>query len=767
MNKDGDFYQVKNLYNKILSLLPVIAIIAAFSGFQGVFAQQAIVQGIITDNSNGLPLEGANVVLEDTDREVRRGMAADRNGFYQITGLDPGRYSMRISYIGFVAYVDTFTVRSDERRTISISMKPDDELLDEVVVAPTGTGAAQLQAGRQRISVSDLRRIPTPAPGGDLASYLQAMPGVVSAGDRGGQLYIRGGTPAENMVLVDGTMIFRPFHIVGFFSVFPADLVTDVDVYAGGFGARHNGRISSLIDVRMRDGDRYQAKGSAAVSPFVGEVVVESPISRGETSMIASFRRSLIEETSPLYPDMQQPVRFESQYLKLTHFGVDDTRCSGMILRTYDRGQLDAEEGDMFRWNNLVVGGRCILLPVRSSMVFDMNAGISHVSNSVGISSNPDRQAKVTRFNLDTNLIRYFGDLRMEYGLYVRIKSYDYFMREQFHAPRAGNRHILSPGTYMEVSIPLVDRLHIRPGASLTFYREAYRPSFQPRMQLAWQPFGRDEEELNASIGYYRQVLSGVTDTRDVGSAFTAWMSSPVGEDQMESLHAVMGWRQSLAPGFHMSMEGYHKWNRNIPVTVWSTIASFSTDLSLAKGTVYGADLRLELNRGAVYAFLGYGFSVTEYEAAQDHFSIWFGEPVQRYYPAHDRRHQVNAQFSIDLGAYTTSLSWQLGTGMPFTRPIGFDELHRFSDQLPEVTEQYGTPRVILDKPFQGRTPLFHRLDFSIERSFDLQFASLNFQIGAINMYDQNNLFYYDVYTHRRINQLPLAPYFSLRLGTN
>jgi len=736
-------------------------------GIDDIMAQSAIIQGIITDDTSGQPLEGANIIVRESSSEETRGMASDQNGFYQITGLNPGEYVIRISYIGYIVQEDTLMLSGGERMTISRTLVRDDELLDEVVVAPTGTGAAQLQAGRQRVSVTDIRRIPTPAAGGDLASYLQAMPGVVSAGDRGGELYIRGGTPAENMVLVDGTMIFRPFHIVGFFSVFPSDLVSGADIYAGGFGPRYNGRISSLIDVKMRDGDRYQTRGSASISPFIGEVQFETPITRGETSVIASIRNSLIEQTSPWFLDEVQPVKFESQYLKLTHFGVEDTRCSAMALRTYDRGQLDFEQGEMFRWNNLVVGGSCVLLPPQSSMIFDMNAGVSHMSNAVGSRSNPERTSNITRFNLDTNLIRYVGRTRMEYGLYVHIKSLNYFIREQFHEPRRGNTHIFSPGGYMEVSIPVLDRLHLRPGASLTFYREAYRPTFQPRMQLTWQPFGREEEELNVSAGLYRQHLAGVSDTRDVGSAFTAWMTSPAGETQLESIHAVMGWRQTIIPGVHLSVEGYHKWLKNIPVTVWSTIATFTTDLSLADGNVYGSDIRLEFNRNAIYAFLGYGFSKTEYTAAQDHFNIWFGEPVQRYHPPHDRRHQVNAQFSIDVRGLTSSIRWQLGTGLPFTRPIGFDELHRFSDQLPEVTDQLGTPRVILDRPYQGRTPLYHRMDVSIERSFGFPFAQLNLQIGAINTYDHNNLFYYDVYTHRRIDQLPFVPYFSLKMETN
>ena len=298
-------------------------------------------------------------------------------------------------------------------------------------------------------------------------------------------------------------------------------------------------------------------------------------------------------------------------------------------------------------------------------------------------------------------------------------------------------------------------------------YRE-YKSSVEPRLRISWQPSIGDQgdSEVNLAFGRYLQSLVGVSDTRDASSAFTAWMAEPFGGSRMEAWHALLGWRQVLGSRLNFSIEGYHKWLRNLPVTVWSTLAEFTTDLSLANGQVYGADVRLEYNHRPVYGFIGYGYSNTEYESAQDHFSLWFGEPVQRYHPPHDRRHQVNGLISFHFGKFTTSLRWELGTGLPFTRPIGFDEIFFYNERLPHLNREFGTTRVILEKPYQGRTPAYHRLDISLAREFDFSSARMALQVGAINLYDHTNLFYYDVYTHRRTNQLPFAPYFSLKLET-
>ena len=724
-------------------------------------SQQVQLRGIITDAGDGQPVEGANVVLLDEEQVFIHGAATDRNGLYRISNITPGTYTIRISYVGYVTFEVPLAITDEPSQIFNARIEEDSGMLDEVVIT-VRSQAARMTAGHQRVSPVDLQRVVTPAAGGDMASYLQALPGVVAAGDRGGQLFVRGGTPSENLALIDGLTIYQPFHIVGFFSACPEELLASADFYAGGFETRYSGRMSSVLDVRMRDGNFHNTTGSGSISPFLAEVLVEGPIQRGHSSWIGSLRRSQIEHTGPLFLGQEQPVHFESQFAKVTQLSNDGTRCSAMGMHTYDRGKLDADFGNNFWWRNLVIGGGCTHIATDPDLFVDFTSGISHLSNGMGGSRETDLTSSVTKLSTNLNISQFVNDIEVRYGINFHMKWLKYDIEELFRIPSSDLDVLLGLGSYMEAAIPF-GNLTFRPGTAFTFYTDYFGLTAEPRLRFTWQPYGSDYQEFNAAVGYYSQSITGITDLRDVGSAFLAWMPAPEGK-QMRSLHYLLGWQQRLARGLQLSVEGYHKRLTNLPVTVWSTIAEFTTDLALADGNVYGADIRFEYGTHRFYSFIGYGYSWIEYESAQKSFSEWFGEPIQRYHPAHDRRHQFNAMVTLDVSDYTFSIGWQMGTGLPFTRQMGFDSMLRFDRGLPNVRSNYGTPRVILDQPFAGRTPMFHRMDVSVNRTLRMGTTRMELQAGVINSYNRTNLFYFDVYTQRRIDQLPFAPYGSIKL---
>jgi hypothetical protein len=719
-------------------------------------AQQASVQGIITSSDTDAPLEGVAVVLERGGQPVY-GTRTDRNGYYQIGGISPGTYSLRARHPGHVEHGQGVTFGRGEHLTVNLQLEPEVVAIEGLVVSPA-EGSVARELGRQRITPAELRLVPVPAGSGDLASYLQTLPGVVTTGDRGGQLFVRGGTPAENLVLVDGIPIFQPFHILGFFSAFPEDLVSSVDFYAGGFGARYQGRTSSVLDVQLRDGDpnRFGVAGSA--SPFLVEALAEGPAGSG-ISWIASARRSLVEETSEALLGARQPLAFDSQMLKVTVSDRPEQRCSVLALRTSDRGRLDAEATDSYvSWRNLVAGGRCIVQVNRLLRLLEVNFSYTSIEDAAVSRGSSKFHSRLGRVQHDAHVTSLIGPIPLYAGYQVYAEGMDYDLAELFGVQEEDGA-IIGMSGYVEPALRIGKRAEVRPGLVLT---ASPRPGVEPRVRASWRPFGRASEELQGALGLYRQDLMGLSDMRDVGSVFTAWTATP-DEVPIEAVHAMLGWQQSLG-AVRWSTGVYAKRLRSIPVPLWRGVARFTTRLGRADGQAYGADLRLEYSGPHFYGFVGYGYGWTQYEASQAEFSTWFGEPVQRYHPPQDRRHQVNALASFDVGGFQASARWQFGTGLPFTRPLGFDDAFDYSQHLYDVSAIIGTPRIVLDRPFTGRLPMMHRLDVSVERGFDLPLGRLTAQVGVINAYDRRNMFYYDLFTGRRVDQLPLAPYASVTL---
>lgn len=729
-------------------------------------AQEVALRGFVVSAETGQPLPGAHVLLRRLDvREPPRGAAANSNGYYYLADLAPGRYALRASFVGYRTRRDTLRlVDREEPLTHTIELRPTERPLQEVVVTGQVGGATTQEAGRQQVTPEDLARIPTPSISGDLSGYLQSMPGVVSVGDRGGQLFIRGGTPDQNLILMDKMKVFRPFHIVGFYSAFPQELVSDAEIYAGGFPARYSGRLSSVIDVEMRGGNREQLEAAATAGPFLTGLRMEGPLNDDGLSLLGAARFSQIERTAPVVLGQEQPLKFDDQFVKLQNT-FETGRCGVTGLHTYDRGQVDPEANTVFRWSNYAFGGRCVAAGSGSASVVDVSFSSSYVRNAAGEGGAPQRRATVWDLATKIDVTRPLrGGEAIGGGLQIHRKEVKYSLGEKFQGLRTADEGWLSVNGYLEARLRIGRTLDLRPGLAVTAPFD-FGPSLEPRLRASWRPFGTEEKEVNAAVGLYRQTVVGLTDERDLGSVFTAWVPAPLDRGRPAAWHAILGWNQQIG-SFGLTVEGYYKDLSNLAVPIWSTIARFTTELTAAEGTSWGVDLRGEFERGPIYAYLGYGFSWTRYTASQDNFGTWFGTDIQSYRPPHDRRHELNAVLSADLGVATADVRWQLGSGLPHTKPLGFDVFVRLRELL-ESPRHYGTPRLLYEKPYRGRLPAYHRLDVSLKRTVEWGGVDLTAKAGAINLYDRQNLFYFDLFTQRRVNQLPLVPYLAVEITTD
>ncbi|PQJ33593.1 TonB-dependent receptor [Salinibacter sp. 10B] len=732
-------------------------------GQQG--GQDVVVQGFVRDVADGQSLQGANVAIRSPSGVVEEAATTNGRGFYQMSGIAPGQYQLTISFVGYRAYQDTLQLSAGSRQTISIALKQQPRRLDEVTIRGRA-GVEESEAGLQEIRRAEIERVPTPGPGGDLASYLRRLPGVTAIGDRGGRLFVRGGRPSQNLVLVDGIPVYKPFHIIGFYSAFPSELVSSADFYAGGFGAEHMGRISSVLDVQFRSGNTKEYEGSIGIGPFLATAHAEGPLETGAKSFLVHARHSVVEYAGPSLTGEETPYRFYDVVAKVQTQG-GSSQCSFMGLRTYDRGRIDPDQKASIRWDNTSVGGDCLLFSGQSAQTLDVSFGTSHFNNTVRSSDGTVRTAGTWKVHGRWQLAQPLLDGTLQWGGAVHADKYALKLNEPFLglATAQKDRFLMSASTHVGGSWTWNDRLTLQPsvGTQALFAWDGL--SIDPRLRFSYRPGGSNTMKITAAAGLYHQFAAGITDERDAGSSFQVWLPSPFENTPLEAQHALLGWKHQLLSALRFSVEGWYKQFRDLPVPRWTPIVRFNTELTRAEGTAYGADVSLVYDADPLRINAQYGYGTVTYRSGRERLGAWGGQDLVEYTPPHDIRHKVGLTTSFRTGWVQANLRWQYSTGGPYTQVYGYDTLLEIRGLRESPEEVVGIPRTFYDRPYDARLPAYHRLDVSLRKTFDVSSeVGVTAEAGAINVYNRANVFYVDIFTLNRVDQLPLLPYVSVKI---
>ena len=335
---------------------------------------QGTVKGFLKSESSGEAVMFASVTLEGTTF----GVSSNVDGYYSLSRVPAGTYTMVVSKLGVRNAAEPVEVRDDKVVTKNLLLASKVVTLEGAEVrADREEQTTQVRTSVETIRPADIKRIPSFGGAPDLVQALQVLPGFVSTGDQGGQLYIRGGSPIQNKVLLDGMLIYNAFHSIGLFSVFDSDALANADVYTGAFSAKYGGRISSVMDIRTRDGNMRETEGKVGASPFGAKLLVHGPLKRmsedrtGGISYLLSVKHSYLEQTSQLfYPyidDGRLPFGFTDAYGKLTFGGGDGSKLSLFGFNFNDNASvLDDSTGVDFAnygWNNIGGGGTFTVVP--------------------------------------------------------------------------------------------------------------------------------------------------------------------------------------------------------------------------------------------------------------------------------------------------------------------------------------------------------------------------------------------------------------------
>ena len=241
------------------------------------FSQTGTLRGHIYDAESGEPIAYASVQIINS----KEGVISDEDGFFQLSSVPSGIQRVQVSYLGYLDTLLEIDIISNKIKYQLIYLTRSTIELQTVDISASKERArTEIQIGQIQLSKENIKSLPSIGGEADIAQYLTALPGVVISGDQGGQIFIRGGSPVQNRVLLDGQLIYNPFHSIGLFSVFETEIIRSVDVLSAGFNAEHGGRISAVMDIKTREGNKNRISGLASLSPFQGKLLLEGPIKK-------------------------------------------------------------------------------------------------------------------------------------------------------------------------------------------------------------------------------------------------------------------------------------------------------------------------------------------------------------------------------------------------------------------------------------------------------------------------------------------------------
>ena len=757
---------------------------------------QGTVKGFVRSEATGEPVMFASVSLEGTSC----GISTDISGFYSLSKIPEGDYTLVVSSIEFENIKEQIEVRNGKVLTKNYLLKQGViELEGAEISADREEQLNTVNMSVETIRPADLKRIPSFGGQADLVQALQVMPGFISTGDQGGQLYIRGGSPIQNKVILDGMIIYNAFHSIGLFSVFDSDALSNADIYTGAFSAKYGGRISSIMDITTKNGNMRETEVKVGASPFGAKVLMEGPLKKmengvGGISYLVSVKHSYLDRTSPIfYPYIdggKLPFSFTDSYGKIT-FGGGGSKLSLFGFNFNDRASVLSDSTGLpianYLWTSSGYGGEFTVVPPGSSVLMNghfaasnYKLGLYEDEDNDGIIplEDPGRQSEIDGFNFGLDFKYVAGEDNIEYGIEIVGLRTQFVTENTLGVPITQEQETTEIGCYIDYTINRGD-LIIQPSLRGQFYSSIGRARIEPRFGLKYK--ASERLRLKAAAGMYSQNLISANSDRDVVNLFYGFLTGPStlqdyfvrpnGEQEIvdhtlqTANHVVAGFEYDLTEKLNLNVEGYFKhftqltnMNRNklFPSNTPDVPDEFRLDFIVESGYAKGVDVVLEFEEKNTYLWLVYGYGDVD---------RWDGD--RWYDPVFDRRHNVNFVASQKFGPdkdWTFSSRWALGSGLPFTQSQGYYQSPSlgggiYSDYLSYNPDQISITFADLN---EGRLPAYHRLDFNVSKKFETDLGDIDFSAGVTNVYSRENVFYINRITGQRKNQLPFLPSITI-----
>lgn len=773
-----------------------LLLIFSITFITGLFAQDFTVRGFIYEEESGEGAAYVKVLLSKKDAPDDAspiGATTDLEGFFSIPKLSKGTYTLTVRSMDHEEIKDEIEVGEKEILSVRYDLKKREDVKDlegVSVYAEDRSKKTNVEMSVNKLDKKGLERLPSFGAENDVMSAMSVTPGVVTTGDQGGQMYVRGGTPIQNKILLDGMTIYNPFHSIGFFSVMETELIKSADIYTGGFSAEYGGRIASIMDVTYRDGNMKEFGGKASVSPFMGKLVLEGPLFKPKDeesgnggSFIFASKHSLLDYTSrSLYPYANEgdglPFTFTDIYGKATIKSEEGSKFSAFGFSNND-AVLYPEVADL-NWKSIGGGLNFVLVPLTSQVLIKghLNASNYEIFFQEQNGEAP-RTSSITGFDLGFDFTYFLSNSsEITYGLNIGGFGTDFRTFNQVN--RLIQREDYNTEFSGYVNYRLVKgRWVFNPSVRVQAYASIPDLIVEPRLGAKYNV----NENLRWKIagGRYSQNFTSAASDRDIVTLFYGFLSAPT--DVQENFtqpdgdiinpqnglqlawHGITGFEYDFTRNLSLNIEGYYKYfpqlsNINLNKLYDDTNEFnevddvFKKDFIIESGYAYGFDVLLEYEKDRLFLWGVYSYMKSE---------RWDG--FEWYAPVFDRRHNINLVGNYLFGKNKDiefSLRWNFGSGLPFTPTTGYFQGEPLSDG---VTTDYTTSNpqelsVLLGALNSARLPTYHRFDVTVKKRWEFKKSKslLEATLGVTNIYNRENIFYVNRVTNEKVFQLPVLP---------
>ena len=771
----------------------VLSILLAFPGF----SQKITISGTVKEEGTGENLIGANIY----DKVSQKGTVANQFGFYSYTTTGDS-LDLYFSFVGFQAKHIQFQAKTDT--VINVTLVPDGNL-EEVVVSASDMDQIQeiTRMSSVNVPIEQIKELPALMGEVDVFKVLQLLPGVQSGTEGGSGLYVRGGGPDQNLILLDGVPVYNASHLFGFFSVFNADAINNVELIKGGFPSRYGGRLSSVIDISMKEGNMQEFKGEGSIGLIASKVTFEGPIKKDKTSFILSARRTYLdilaqpiikastegdENIGYYFYDLNGKVNHiinDKNRLYLSVYSGDDkaySKYKNFYVNDNERTDYDEEFGlkwgnfiSALRWNN-VINSRLFsnYTFTYSRYNFDLFSNYEETITGLG----------TTETNVYSD--RYFSGIRDWAG-----RADFEFIPNPDHYFRFGTNvifHKFSPGVYAsksssgdndlqlgadelnstEYSVYAEDDFNIssRLKANLGLHYSGFNTdnqhynSLQPRISARY--LVDESTSIKASYVTMAQFIHLLTNA-GLGLPTDLWVPATANIGPQKAMQVALGGVKNFN-SFEFSAEAYYKTMDGLieykdGATYLNLDEDWQDKVAVGEGVSYGLELLLQKKVGKISGWIGYTLSKTERRFDEINFGEWF--PYK-----YDRRHDVSFALTHEWTENKDfSAVWVYGTGnavsLPTQRYEGAEVNTRFGGSWRPDVEYYESRN-----NFRNRA--YHRLDLSFSWWKTKKWGERKWTLGIYNVYNRMNPFFmdigYDQQSNKKVKQyslFPIIPSFS------